>query len=279
MSGIALVPAGFAATEFITLGADGFPDLNADGTPLADGDAVGMSRLVGGKTSDIAVQETETLTPTGDDGTLGAVFEFDPTAQPSGTLEVGVHNLEQQAQFQNTLIDEILTGSYVGVLQPKDVARKNVFLQYTRRAVDKDDATSGLAAWQQYIMPRARMQPLGSAQYQERAESPDRYRVIVNNTTKFPDGKVLTLADNGALEAPVLPIHGSYRVAWHFFIGDNSEDEVVLNYTPAGALLFRATNFSAGTNVTGTLVVNTRTLTFTAAPAAGVKIGICYLRV
>jgi hypothetical protein len=266
----ALVPAGFRDIWYVVLGSDGFPT-------LANGGNVGMTQLVGAKTGQIGIPEADRLTPTGDDGALGAVFEFESTEQPTGTLTVGVHNVDAHAAFAGTLVDGAAGGS-INVLGAKGTTRPSLLMLFTRRAVSKDAATSGLVAEQQYALPRAQLRPLGSENYQERAESPDRYGILANDTTKEPHGKPITLTDHGTLSGPILEIYGTSRAHYHFFKGNNSTATVVLPYTPSSATDFEVYDFTAGTAITATLDVGTKTVTFAAAPSAGKLCGIMYRR-
>ena len=265
-----LVPAGFRDIWYVVLGSDGFPT-------LSNGGNVGMSQLRGAKTGQIGIPEADRLTPTGDDGSMGAVFEFESTEQPTGTLSVGAHDVDAHAAFAGTLVDGSAGGS-INVLGAKGTTRPNIFMLFTRRAVSLDVATSGLAAEQQYALPRAQLRPLGSENYQERAESPDRYGILANDTTKEPHGKPLTLADHLTTSGPILEIYGTNRAHFHFFKGNNVLTTVVLPYTPSSATDFEVYDYDTGSTVSATLNVGTKTVTFAAAPTTGQKIGIMYRR-
>lgn len=265
-----LVPAGFQMVEYLPLGSDGYPT-------LSNGSSTYPTQVIGAKTSSISIPEGETLTPTGDDGSIGIVFEWEATEQPTGTMEVGSHNFTAQAAVNGTLIENLFTTSDFGLLGAKNTTRPDVLLIYTRRAGSLDSATYGLAAWQQYIMPRSRMRWLGSAQWSERAETPDRFQVVINDTTKYPHGKALATGTHGAANAPIIPHQGAYRIRFHFFQGNASSTTTTLNYTPVSATDFEVYNFTTGAAVTGcTLNASTKVFTFGTAPAAAAKIGIMY---
>ena len=265
-----LVPAGFRDVRYVIIEADGFPE-------LANGEDVGMTQLVGAKTGQIGIPESDRLTPTGDDGSLGAVFEFESTEQPTGQLTIGVHDMDAHAAFGGTIIDATAGGS-VNVLGAKGVTRADAIVLFTRRAVSKDAATSGSAAQQQYCLPRSQLNPIGSENYQERAESPDRYGILANDTTIEPHGKPLTLVDHGTTSGPILEYTGSGRLELHFFKGNGTITTVVLPFTPSSSTDFECFNMATGVSISATLNVGTKTVTFAVAPASGVKVGIAYRR-
>jgi hypothetical protein len=245
--------------------------------PAAGSDAgSGMGRIDGVKTSAITIAEPETVAITGDDGVLGQ-FIFPPTDTPSFIIEVGTNDLDLVSKFQGTLTMD--TGDIsIGVLQPNSPTFPDICLILQRRAKSRASGSTGVSAWEGVIIPKCTIVPLGSDNFTERGAVTFRYKVSVNVSTNFPWGTAVSDSANGTDGGVVFPFTAENRLHMHTFIGDGTETDFILTYTPASSALGKVRVYKDGVIQTSgvTITTATKTVAFTVAPASNAKIVVLY---
>lgn len=233
-----------------------------------------MARLLGIKTANPGPVEPESVNVTGDDTTLGAI-DFGPNEVPTWIMELAAHNLANQALLQGTTV-ETLGGLKIGVLQPNDPNYPDVCIIYQGKAKSKDAGSDGVKAWAGYIIPLASVVPLGRAEFTERAASVDRYKVTAQVASRKPWGVTINEAKLGTSGAPILPFTADNPIVMERFTGDGVTTAFNLVNTPISTVKTVVHNNTQPMTPTTdyTITVATKLLTFSVAPASGMKIEV-----
>lgn len=232
----------------------------------------GLVRLQGVKQANITLPQSERKTQTGDDEAQGTLI-FAPIEDPSGTLNLGILDLDYENMVQGTQLYNV-GDLQISVLAPQDPDFVDHLFLMSRPAKSKEAATSGLGRWINYLIPIMNASPRGDSSIQEREFSDAVYDVICNKSSKFPWGLALGAANVGTTGGPIFRIISRYPLMIDTFIGNNSEDEYTLSKIPVGdhsSDFFHSYNYSTGANADSELTsVNTTSglVTFTAAIAA-----------
>lgn len=244
----------------------------APASGLTDGSP--MLRMLGVKTSDLAIVEPEVQSSTGDDQSQGT-FIFAPAANPSFNIEVAVRDLDFEALVQGTKVMAIGDIS-VGVLQPHDPEFPDIFLLGLRRAKVKTVGSDGIGGWEGVFIPRANLVPLGSNAYTERQVATYKYKVIANPCDRWPWGVAIDDATLGTTGGCIFPFTAENRLHAQRFTGDNTEDTFILAYTPISTVKTHVwvndTLLSSGYAVTP----STKELVITVPPALNAVIEVLY---
>lgn len=270
-----LIAAGFEILEFHVLDSVGYAS-GATGTVASGATGAAAGRIKAVKTMDIQVSDPEAVNITGDDNFQGQ-FIFAPNQGPSFIIEMAINNLTNDAVFQSTTVEDLGNIS-LGVEQPADPSYPDITLLAVSRAKSKEVGTDGVSQYAGVIIPKTQIVPLGRSGFNERGEATYRYRVIASTSDADPWGKTYTNATNGTTGAVIRPWSAANRVTTHRFTGDAATLAFVLSQTPASTSLSDVIVFKDGLRMTTgvTVVVATKTVTFSVAPATGSKIVIFY---
>jgi hypothetical protein len=269
------IAAGFERLEYhqldsagIAAGASGSISTGATGAPAA--------RILGVKTSDIVIPEPDIVPITGDDGPLGQ-FIFPSTTTPGFNIDIGAQDLQDEAYFQQTLIETQGDMSF-GILQPKDQGFPDFALIAVSRAKSKMSGSDGVANYMGIIIPKCQIVPLGRVSWTEREGATYRYRVSTTISDAYPWGKTLTDAVNGTTGGSIMPWSAENRITMHRWSGDGATTAFTLGQTPASSAVAKMRVFVNNTITTGGITISTaaKTLTFSVAPANGAKIVAVY---
>jgi hypothetical protein len=253
--------------------ADGYLVGGYEAAVAGETNGSGMVRVYGAKTINPSIPEPETVTQTGDDGKL-ASEQVASDSPPAGVLELGVRN-DGFGSFVDGTKTDTLGGISIGVQGTNSADKPTAVLLLSRRAKDR----SGGRKWENKIVPAASISDLGE-DYQERAYTAYRYAFTASPTQRLPWGDLLTLEDNGAVSAPIIPANADNPVMMHAFVGDAAQDEFILDFTPVseedvhvyveGVLQVLATDYNVD--------LPTKKITFTVGniPADEARIGVLY---
>jgi len=267
------IAAGFSSGWYMLLDSDGYA-AGASGTVSTGSAGAAGGRILGVQNADVSIKEPDTVPVSGDDGVLGS-FLFAPNESPSGTFEVGVRDIALEARLQSTLV-QTLGNLNLGVIQPKDPVYVDVGLILSRQAQSQDGASLGKAMYENAIVLKAQLAPLGNTPLTGRTAAVTRYRVIANPSNATPMGYTLTNAANGTEAAPFLTVATDYPLTWHAFRGDGATTGFVVSQTPSSNIAANHLVFVNGVQVTPTINTTTKTFTITPAPANNAKITVVY---
>jgi hypothetical protein len=276
-----LISGGFERLYYGPMDTAGFL-IGATGTAPANGNTngSGMAKLDGVKTSNVTVPPGENKTQTGDDQGLGSIL-FPSVEYPAFDLEVGTMDLDFDALAQGTKVHNDGDTSF-GSLQPSDPDYADMCLVLLRRAKGRATGSIGNAHWEGSILPRCTIQPLGGDGYKERELVTYKYRVIANPASLYPWGLAFGETNNGTTSMPIIPLTAEYRVHIQRFSGDGTQDDFILDYTPAAASAAKVRVYVNGVKLVYstdyTVNVSTKTITFAGGsiPAASAKIVVHY---
>ena len=137
------------------------------------------------------------------------------------------------------------------------------------------DVDLGTRTWRSFIIPSARCiyMPAGMGQDLEDA----RYKIAPAVTTTLPWGLALNLTDNGCLTMQGLEMHSEGRPNMCYWEGDGAEDEFLLPTDKPATAVAKIQAYADGADASGLLAATAvDKLTFTVAPADGVKITCLY---
>jgi hypothetical protein len=192
-----------------------------------------MGRLLGIQTANPGPVEPESVNVPGDDTTLGAI-DFGPDEVPTWIMELGAHDLNNQALMQGTAVEQ-LGDINLGVLQPNDPEYPDICLIYQGKAKSKDSGSDGVKAWAGYIVPLASSVPLGRAEFTGRAAASDRYKVTAQVASRKPWGVTIRTSELGTSGAPLIPFTSDNPIVMERFTGDGVTTVFNLTHTPISA--------------------------------------------
>lgn len=271
---LSAIAAGLSSGWYTLLDTDGYAT-GASGTVATGAAGTAAGRVFGMQNADLAIVEPETVPVPGDDGVLGT-FLFAPNESPGGVFEIGVRDLTLESRLQSTLV-QTLGNLSIGVIQPKDPLYVDVGLILSRQAQSQDGASLGKAMYENAIILKGAMAPLGNTPFQGRTAAVVRYRVIANPSNGTPMGFTLTNSANGTEAAPFISFFSDFPVTMHAFRGDGTTTAFVVGQTPASTTAGDHMVFVNGNRIASpTINTANRTFTITPAPASNAKITIVY---
>lgn len=189
-------------------------------------DGSGMERIFGAQTLNLSVPEPTRVTASGDDGPM-ASFDFSAEELPGDVLGLAARSLAFEAFVTGSKV-ETIDGLSVIVAQPHgNDEPPAIAMVLSRRAKNQ----SGGKIWETKIVPSANITPLGGA-FEQRNVTPYRYSISTTTTDRTPWGKLLSATDNGATAGPILDIEADNPVMMHAFLGNGTETDIILDYTP-----------------------------------------------
>lgn len=269
-----MIAAGFARVDFHVLDSAGIAaGPTGSITSGAAGSAAG--RILGAQSAETGVAEALTVNISGDDGNLGA-FVFGPAEINAFNLDVGAHNLTNDATFQSTSVEDQGDIS-IGVLDPGLPTYVDVSLLLVSRAKAKQSGSDGVANYTGLIIPKCNIVPQGRITFQGREGGGFRYRVQPTRTDTLPYGKTLTDSTNGTQNGVYFPWSAENPITIHRWTGTGAVTDFTLGETPASTAVSKMRVFINTTLTTAvSVVVATKTLTISPAPANGAKIVAMY---
>lgn len=249
----------------------------------------GLSTVAAGATADayrvygalrlpLQMQSAQNQPVLGDDGVMGT-FTFDPTTLPNGELELSAQDIDFEAFSQGTLVWQNGTGGAdLSVLGPNTLNLQQMVLLAHQQ---NKSYPAGGKKWRTYIVVNATAAPKGS-ELGHQAVASFRYDVAMDKSSVLPWGTAVASGTQGTSRVTVIPCNADNPLMLAAGLGNGTEDEFVLDYTPAAA-----TGAAVKVWVNGTLkayttdyTVNTGTKTVTFAggsiPAASAKVVILY---
>lgn len=244
-------------------------------TAPANGSGDGMLQLLGIQEAAVGITEGEAVLVPGDDGII-AQFLFSPDALPEFVMNLGAHDLDQDALLQGTLVEQ-LGQIKIGVLQPNSPVYPDACLIIQGEAKSKDTGSDGTKAWEGYFIPVVSLQPLGRETFAGRTAAVNRIKGVTQVASKKPWGVTITDAILGTDGAPVLPFKSNYPLTMHRYTGTGAGGQsVVLDKTPASLSEIVVHSDTALLVATTDYTISGATLTFVTNPAAGAKVVIVY---
>lgn len=233
----------------------------------------GMERVFGAQTLDLSTPEPARVTAMGDDGPM-ATEDFSAEDLPADVLALAARSLAFDAFVGGKKV-ETIDGLDMVVAQPQGNATPPaIVLVLSRRARNQ----SGGRQWETRIVPSASVTPLGGA-FEQRSFTPYRYSISTTITDRTPWGKLLSATDNGATAGPILEVEADNPVMIHAFLGNGTEADVILDYTPIATKVAVYVEGVKQTLTTDyTVNTGTKTVTFEAGsiPAASERAVVLY---
>lgn len=274
-----IIYAGLGYVHYGALAAGAYYPAGLTGV-VANGQIEPLVRLQGAKSLGLTIPEAVRVTQTGDDQPQGT-FIFRSTENPTGTLNMGILDLDYENMVQGTTLYTV-GDSQISALAPGDPVFVDHLMLVSRPAKSKSAATSGQSQWHNYLIPLVNAAPRGDSSITEREVADAVYDLVINPATFFPWGLALGATNVGTTEVPIFRITTKYPLMIETLSGDNSEDEFTLDKLPvsdhSGDYL-HTYDYSDGSNADDELTsVSTTTglMTYTAAPGTGVKRVVVY---
>lgn len=268
------IPAGFSYILYGAVDPDGFLN-GADTNGPAAGGVSPMKRLYGAKTAPVAVKEPTIETATGDDQAL-ASFQFEAAELPDGVLTTAPRDLEFDALVQGTKT-YALNQQRFGVLQPGNNDPAVICLILMRRAKTWGVRSKGSKVYDGLLIPACTITPMGS-EFTERAINAISYKINVSKAAHFIWGETFTDANIGSDAAPLIPFDSDHAVHAVALLGDGSETDYDVPYTPISAArsLIYVERVLKTTPAQWTLTGKTYTFAGGSKPASGARGVIWY---
>jgi hypothetical protein len=209
-----LISAGFERLEYHIYNSAGYP-AGATGTLTSGAAGVPAGRIRAVKTMDIAIPEADIVNISGDNVNQGG-FLFPSADTISFTIEYAIKNLTQEGFFQGT--NAVTKGeTRLGALAPTEPTYVDAMLIAVSNAKSKDTGSTGSSRFQGVIIPKANLQPLGQAGFNERGEATFRYRVVVNLADAYPWGETFRDSAEGTTSMPIQTWSAENRITLHAF--------------------------------------------------------------
>lgn len=235
--------------------------LTGAATSLANGADSAMARLRGFRSLPLQPAAPVRVSQNYDGG-VGNSYTFPSRELPNGDLVMGVWNPAFAALAQGTL-QHTIGGVDVGVLQPDDPNFAPMVLIASTDAKRTDSGSVGNKGYMTVIYPKVEAVPTGVLGLNENDTPADfGYGLVATKTDVMHTGLVVSDTNFGTTGTPIFgPFWTEGILTCHAFNGDNSEDEITLDYTPIsgtvavyvdGVLQVLTTDYTlAGAVVTG----------------------------
>lgn len=233
----------------------------------SQGQLQALTRLEGARTMPVNIPETETLTVSGDDQPL-VQFQFDAEDLASGVFQMAVRDASFEALIQGTAV-ESLAGSSVGVLQPDNPAPPDMVLVAQRNSKKWAAGVRGVKAWEITIIPKVQITPLYTT-IEQRTFQPYQYKYTSSKADTKPWGATFTEALNGAQQGAAIVVDSDYPIDIAAIQGNGSTTSFALPFAPVSASYMAVFVGQLQKYVTTHWTISGNTITFLAAPGAGV---------
>lgn len=226
---------------------------------IANGGDAGMGRLEGISNGTLTIPPSRNINRPGDNANKGTI-KIASDAVPEGELTTVIYDPDFNAVTKGLLVNTINGRDYVlnGVPCP---SYASVSLVFNSPAQNTTPGDVGEPGWQVMIYHNVQVDGTGATAIQTGTGIDYAHGITASYANKTPYNRALTLVADGATSAlQTGPIFSDYPMTQHTFIADGTEDEIVLNETPAAA---DATTVEVRRN--GTLLAYTTDYTVTPA--------------
>lgn len=245
---------------------------------LANGSDSAMVTADGPDVLNLQPADYRIVPVTGNDGNLGN-FIFPPDSSPQGTLELGTFNSALAVAGQGSKIWS--DGDYEMVpIGPLEFSINSLVLIVNSRAQSREVSAIGTPIYLVQIYPNVQAVPKFANGLSNAQASKFTHQLIANPSSKLPDGRALSLANQGATQAVGMQFASPYPVAMHVFISNASTLVFTLAHLPVAANGTKVIVVKNGTKLTYTTdyTVSTTTgvVTLVAAGTAGDVFEVLY---
>lgn len=200
---------------------------------LANGSDSAMVNADGADILSLQPADYRIVAVPGDDANVGT-FIFPPDSSPQGSLELGTFNSALAVAGQGTKI--WTDGDYEMVtIGPKEFSINALVLIANSRAQSRDSGAVGNPIYLVQIWPNVQAVPRFANGIQNATGMKWTHQLIANPSSKLPDGRALSLANQGATQAVGLQFASPYPVAMHTHISDGSDLTFTLGHVPVAA--------------------------------------------
>lgn len=214
----------------------------------------------------------------GNDGSVGT-YIFPPAGLPQGTMELGTFNSALAVAGQGTKI--WTDGDYEKVnIQPLERSNLALHLVTNSLAQSRDAATLGTPGYFVEVWYNVQAVPKFASGLKNATASSFTHQLIANMSTKMPDGRLLTLANNGCTQAIGEAFFSPYPITYHSFISNASTLVFTLGHLPVAANGTKVKLIKNGTAMTYTtdytVNISTGVVTLVAAGTAADVFEVLY---
>lgn len=253
--------------------ADNMPDVPAT---IGIGTAYEGYILDGALSLDATIPEPNRVSARGDDRVYHT-FNLPPTEGATGELRLSKLHMAFAAAMAGTKVFGSTPVRKIGLGHEKIGLEKPVIVYGSRQGIDSETGSAyfGQPVWQTYFYLNATL-TLRPPTLEDQAVGETVYTMTGNDSTVDELGTQFTEAVNGFTQAPFLIIITRNRFHLDAFLGDNSETEFTLSYTPSSdtesKLIVSVDGVVQDSGWTHTAGV----VTFSSAPAEDAKILVEY---
>lgn len=210
-----------------------FYDSNGDPSgsttvPLGNGQSSGAYKLIGIQNVPGSVPESTNVNVPGDDGNLGNI-PFSSDAAREFILSFGLQDLDFEGWAQDTPVEQV-GEIMMGVEDVSPLALATGALIVQSKAVKKNGAASGGAAWSGRIWPLAQLLPLGRETYAGRTAGVIRYKASLQPATNNAWGTTIVNKSGSPITAYSRRFDSDNPITMHAFRGALSS--VTVDKTP-----------------------------------------------
>jgi hypothetical protein len=184
---------------------------------LASGTSRPAYKLIGIQEAPSPVQESESVSVPGDDGSLGAL-DFASDAPREMLMNFGLMDLTFEALLQNSNVDTFGTIS-MGLLDTDIPFIGYGALIIQGKAVKKAPGVSGQAAWSGWIYPFVQLRPLGRETASGRTAGNVRYKGVAQMAFNNPWGTTIVDKNGAQAGAYARPFTAAHPLTLHAFRG------------------------------------------------------------
>lgn len=249
----------------------GWAGLTAASTPNTHSS---LYKFAGVQALPLGLNEQVSKSINGDDGIV-ATFNFPSTDPVSATLEMGVEDLDVAAKvagMTNYALGEWTMSALGGTITTKQA----MIALNVRKAIALDSSNNGVQGYVNELWYNLTLDPLDDEGRSHQTEGKFRYAVVANPSTVLPWG-VTNLVAHGATERYFSRFFTPNRFALEVHIGNNSNADIPLTYTPISTAKTKAFNGATGGALTVSSVsTGAKTATVSAAPASGAITVVVY---
>lgn len=235
-------------------------------------------QLSGAATLTLTPPEPERVPARGDDAVYWT-FHLPPTEGWTAELTCSKLDMPAIAMITGVLIwgdPALFEGVPMGT--DREGLETDLIMWGQRKAVDTDPAseTYGAEVWEAWEVLSCKITPLPPSKEQSTVGE-SRYSLTLQKVTKRIVGEVFTEDSHGCTKAVLFPVIAKTgRIFYDYDIGDGVQDDFVLTHTPTSATDCYVYVDGVETESGWTLVPETKTVTFTAAPAEGKILAFMY---
>lgn len=237
------------------------------------GTGSGMRRLIGAQDFPIAPQDTNSVVVNGDDGIMGT-FLFESTNAITGTMSLGVKDITFSAAVRGET--NLAVGEWTATFEDgAPTSQPALMYLVTRRALDEDSGTTGVARFQNTLWMNVATVDLGSA-YSHQAAAKYDYKLTCNKSDYTPFGTTVASSSGSTYKASMTWV-STNRTMFHCWVSDGTATAITVDYTPVSTAKSKAYKISDGSALTVSSVnTSAKTITLSASPPSGTVVVVWY---